>query len=228
MNTAHSNETRGDLQSSHYATLTMSNERDDDDGPRLDAAGHTLRGRGGDAVGQDRGTERGGVFETVAAATGRALPDNGKGALASVEGWVLMLSNLSPSATDNDVKLLLSDVDPTDPLSATAGDANGSSAKSFIADFRMNPAAATCACNGHAFVKVATLDHAYLVQSLNGTKFVDDMPLRVDFAFAVPPPRDPSAAAGRATATAAGRYRPRAGADDAGPSVPDFGRETVA
>jgi hypothetical protein len=156
---------------------------------QTDAAGNTLRGRGGDLIGRDRGAARMLHFEPL---RGPALQVSPQGASSSVEGWVVMLSNLSPETTETDVRMLLADVDPTSDL--MGGNNGGGDEKNddnnngtgFISDLRMNPAAASCGCVGHCFVKVPRLEFAYLIQKLNGRSFVDDLPVRVDFVFAVP------------------------------------------
>lgn len=159
--------------------------------PNFDLQGNVVRGRAGNLMGMDRGPQRGGVFEGIAPHNFEASP---QGASSSVEGWVMMIGNLSPNTTENDIRLFLSDVDPTGSC-LDEGDNNENNNNNqqdsnlkFVADLKMNMSAANVACLGHAFVKTPKLEWAYKMQSLNGVEFVDELPVSIDFAFRVPPP----------------------------------------
>lgn len=147
----------------------------------VDATGHmtptTLQSRGRAAASADgvshgpvsrpRHGTRGGVFDalsTVGLPPGDAAP--------SVEGWVVLVSNLSLDVTEGDLK------DAFVPLRG----------KPMV---RMNPSAATCGCPGHAFVQFDDKDSALEAiarlhgQPLNGAQ-QGGLPLSVAFAFQVP------------------------------------------
>lgn len=171
----------------------MSDSNNNNDEPQqeqkkrnLDLQGNLVRGRAGNLMGMDRGPQRGGVFEGIAPHQFEASP---QGASSSVEGWVMMISNLSANTTENDIRLFLSDVDPTGScLDETENNESGHQDLKFISDLKMNMSATHVACLGHAFVKTPKLEWAYEMQSLNGVEFVDDLPVSIDFAFQVPPP----------------------------------------
>jgi hypothetical protein len=173
--------------------------------PNYDLQGNVVRGRAGNLMGVDRGPLRGGLFEAI---DPRAFDSSPQGASSSIQGWVLMISNLSPTTTEADLRLFLSDVDPTENM---FGDGTGNSnnnnnndgnnnnannnnadptsqAAKFISELKMNMSAKNVNCLGHAFVKTPKLEWAYRIQQLNGREFVDDLPVSVDFAFRVPPP----------------------------------------
>ena len=160
--------------------------------PNYDHQGNVVRGRAGNLMGMDRGPQRGGVFESL---DPRAFEASPQGASSSVQGWVMMISNLSPNTTQNDLEMFLSDVDPTTSMlddNNNNGEENNNTndptlqGQKFICDVRMNMSAENVCCLGHAFVKTPKLEWAHLIQTLNGRPFVDDMEVEVDFAFKVP------------------------------------------
>lgn len=107
--------------------------------------------------------QRGGTFDLLqhdaTLAPGHPAP--------SVEGWVVLLTNLAPNVKEDDVKDLV----------------NGFQDLPVV---RMNPSAQTCMCVGHAFVEFANFDSAkQAIAQLQGSLFFGRA-INLGFAFLVP------------------------------------------
>ena len=109
---------------------------------------------------------RGGHFDALPQQAGFAPGDPAH----SAEGWVVFASNLDASTTEDDVKDFFS----------TFG-------KIHIAKFLTD--ALSCECLGCAAVEFLDFNAAKAaVENGNGVPFVNDVPIRVAFAFVVPEP----------------------------------------
>ncbi len=114
-------------------------------------------------LGLGRVGKRAGAFDTLAhdqhLVPGSPAP--------SVEGWVLFVSNLAPTVTEDHIK---------DAFASLGGKPT----------VRFNLSTRECGCPGHAFVEFAELSVAQnAIATLNGQE-LEGQPMRVGFAFVVP------------------------------------------
>ena len=121
---------------------------------------------GGGLIGIPKKGMRGGHFDDLAQNTAFAPGDPAH----SAEGWVVFASNLDASTTEEDVKDFFS----------TFG-------KIHLAKFLTD--GLSCECLGCAAVEFLDFEAAKnAVENGNGVPFVNDVPVRVAFAFVVPTP----------------------------------------
>jgi hypothetical protein len=157
--------------------------------PQTDKFGAVLTGKGGDNIGVRRVGKRGGAFEALTTLPGQVPGEPAR----SIEGWVLLVSGLSPETREEDVANLL----------APFGE---------IRRIVMNLGALTSCCVGHCFVEFATVEECVRVATeCTGKPFLSSPAIVVSNAFVVPQPepeRDDEAEVDVAVATD-GLKRPR-------------------
>ncbi|KAF8455808.1 hypothetical protein BGX38DRAFT_1087825 [Terfezia claveryi] len=145
-----------------------------------------------DAPVQDWAADEPAVDEPVAITSGKDMAKTQQGAVAvrSIEGWIVLVTNVHEEATEEDITERFSEY----------GD---------IQNLSMNLDRRTGYVKGYALIEYNTLNEAReAIASTNSTKLLDQT-IYTDFAFVRPPPQHNPLHSGRGRGGAAGGRRQR-------------------